>query len=117
MKRLQFEGSSDDTFGEAAGEDYDNCASMEPIIFKVWSPSANDGLYVFGQYCPGPLTGWMVGVGRLNEDDDAHIPAWPMRIEQTSGRFKVPYTPSLIIEAPDDVEITHVPSGEYTEDK
>jgi hypothetical protein len=113
MKRLRFEGSSDDTFGEnTTGEDYDNCASMKPIIFKVWSPSTNDGLYVVGQYCPGPLTGWMVGVGRLNEDDDKRIPEWPISItpgETSPGRFATPpYTSQLTIDAPDDVEVSHV---------
>lgn len=106
-KSLRFEGYSDDTFGEYAEtcEDYDNCNNGDPIIFKVWSASANDGLYVVGHYCyPAPLIGWMIGVGRLNEDDDCHIPAWPMRFEHA----ECPYTPALVIEAPDDVTVEHV---------
>jgi hypothetical protein len=106
MKLLRFEGYSDDTFGEygITNEDHDNCASGKRIVFKVWSPGENDGLFVVGQYCPGPLTGWMVGVGRLNEDDDCPLPPWSMFI----GRAERPYTPTLIIEAPDDVTVEHV---------
>jgi len=108
MKTLRFEGYSDDTFGElTTREDYDNCASGEPIIFKVWSGQANDGLYVFGQYCPGPLTGWMIGVGRLNDDDDQHMPDWPIRLQSGIDRDRS-YSPQLIIDAPDDVIISHV---------
>jgi hypothetical protein len=113
MKTLRFEGSSDDTFGEmTTREDYDNCASGEPIIFKVFSKAADEGFYVVGQYCPGPLTGWMIGVGRHHEDDDAHMPAWPMRIEQSLGKHPTPYSPTLIIEAPDDVTVEHVEEDE-----
>lgn len=107
-KMLRFEGYSDDTFGEALAtrEDYDNCASGEQIVFKVWSEGEKDGLFVVGHYCPGPLTGWMVGIGRLNEDDDKPIPAWEMRFHHSDA----PYSPALAILAPDDVTVTHVPS-------
>lgn len=108
MKTLRFEGYSDDTFGEqVTGEDYDNCASGKPIIFKVWSESEKDGLYVVGHYCPGPLTGWMIGVGRLNEDDDYHMPKWSIRTVSDYDKGR-PYSPQLIIDAPDDVTVEHV---------
>jgi len=103
MKTLRFEGFSDDTFGETTrGPEHDNCASMKPIIFKVWSESAKDGLFVTGQYCPGPSTGWMIGISRLSDDDSRPIPNWPMRFEHGEK----PYSPSLVIEAPDDAIIT-----------
>jgi hypothetical protein len=103
MKTLRFEGYSDDTFGEVAVShvDYDNCASGKPIVLKVWSKSANDGLFVVGQYCPGPLTGWMIGIGRLNDDDDFCLPSWPMRF----GKADRPYSPAFLIDAPDDVTV------------
>jgi hypothetical protein len=102
MKMLRFEGYSDDTFGEiVTGVDYDNCGSGRPIILKVWSAKENDGLYVVGQYCPDPMTGWMIGVGRLNEDDDAAMPDWQVRL----FRSERPYSPSLLIDAPDDVMV------------
>lgn len=105
-KTLRFEGYSDDTFGEygATKEDYDNCASGEPIIFKVSSKSAKDGLFVVGHYCPGPCTGWMIGLARLDDDDDRHLPDWPMRFE----RGERAYTPTLVIDAPDDATVEHV---------
>lgn len=108
MKTLRFEGYSDDTFGEyaTANEDYDNCASGEPIVFKVWSISANDGLYVVGQYCPGPCTGWLIGVARLNDDDDRHMPEWPMRFERSADKNHT-YSPALFIDAPDDATVEH----------
>lgn len=115
MKELQFEGYSDDTFGErTTREDYDNCASGEPIIFKVWSATANDGIYVVGHYCPGPLTGWMIGVGRLNEDDYCHMPKWPMRFvaDYVNGR---PYSPILVVEVPDDATVEHFTDPEDAE--
>lgn len=99
MKLLHFEGASDDTFGEykSLNDDWDNCASGEPIEWLV--TSGEESLIVFGQYCPNSATGWMIGVARANEDDDTHLPDWPMRFER--GRRE--YSPRLVIEAPDDV--------------
>jgi hypothetical protein len=43
-KTLRFEGFSDDTFGElTTREDYDNCASGEPITFLVKSSLPRSG--------------------------------------------------------------------------
>ena len=103
MKTLRFEGYSDDTFGEYAvtKEDHDNCANGEPIVFKVSSASAASGLYVTGQYCPGPCTGWLIRIARAHENDDERVPDWPMRF--VAGER--PYTPALLIDAPDDVTV------------
>jgi len=46
----------------------------------------------------------LIGVARaaaLNGDDDQTIAPWPMRFEK-GGR---PYSPRLVIEAPDDAQI------------
>jgi hypothetical protein len=101
-KTLRFEGFSDDTFGElTTREDYDNCASGEPITFLV--KSSEGELMVQGQYCPGPATGWLIGIARHDEDDDKPIPAWPMHFEHAERE----YSPRLVIEAPDDVTVSH----------
>jgi hypothetical protein len=107
MKTLRFEGFSDDTFGElTTREDYDNCASGDPIVFLV--SSSEGSLLVTGQYCPGDATGWQISIARADEDDDTPIPAWPMRIEHAERS----YSPRLVIEAPDDVTVTHQPQRE-----
>lgn len=106
MNELRFEGYSDDTFGElTTGIDHDNCANGRPMLFKVCS--GDEGLIVHGQYnnltWPNSAPGcWMIGVQQLEED--VPLPAWPMRFE--TG--KSGYTPTLIIEAPDDVEIKYL---------
>jgi len=40
MQEFKFEGCSDDTFGEygVTNDDYDNCASGEPIRFQLTMP-------------------------------------------------------------------------------
>ena len=98
MKTIIFEGSSDDTFGESTprGDDYDNCASGEPIEWLLTSPGGVQ-LLVVGQHCPGAATGWLVGVARVDGNDDIPIPDWPIRIVPGG----LPYTPRLIIDAPD----------------
>jgi hypothetical protein len=103
MKTLRFEGCSDDTFGEygVTNEDYDNCASGKPIEFFV--SAGDDCMVVVGQYCPGQCGGWLIGVShyKATDADEHHLPEWPMRFERGAR----PYSPALIIEAPDDVEI------------
>lgn len=102
MKTLRFEGYGDDTFGEwTTGTDHDNCANGEPIVFLVASAKGG-ACSVYGHYCPDGASGWMIGVARHDDDDDTAMPAWPMRIEH--GRM--PYSPALLIEAPDDVTVT-----------
>jgi len=102
MPTLVFEGYSDDTFGETlhTKDDYDNCASGRPIEYLVWA--ADESMIVFGQHCPGHAGGWMIGVASHDPDcEDMPIPAWPIRVEPSSRG----YSPQLIIDAPDGVEI------------
>lgn len=109
MKILWFEGSSDDTFGmtrcgdnRRTCDDYDNCASGNPIEWRVWSPETDDSLIVVGQYAPCPA-GWVIGVAPAPHVDgeEHHIPEWPIRFERGDRE----YSPRLVIEAPDDVQV------------
>jgi hypothetical protein len=104
VKRLEFEGHSDDTFGEYVtfGDDYDCCASGAMIVFRV--KAGDEGLHVCGQYSgkqwPDSMPGcWVVGVQPL--DEDVALPKWPMRFEDGGSG----YSPKLVIDAPDDVRI------------
>jgi hypothetical protein len=102
--RVICEGSSDDTFGVYGGginADYDNCASGEPIAFRI--TGGGESLVVVGQYAPGPCGGWLVGVAPDGEDDTP-IPEWPMRFT----RSERPYSPALVIEVPADAEVTYL---------
>lgn len=110
MKTLWFEGSSDDTFGmtrcgdnRRTCDDYDNCGSREPIEWRVWSPETDDSFIVTGQYAPGTSEGWLIGIAPAPHVDgeEHHIPTWPIRFER-GGRE---YSPRLVIEAPDDVQV------------
>lgn len=104
MKVFHFEGHSDDTFGEynVKYDDYDNCASGEPIYFTL--SHGDDGVLVSGQYCPGSASGWVIGVGSyLDADGDTKpLPSWPMRFEHS----KLGYSPRLVVEAPDETVLT-----------
>ncbi len=104
MPKLRFEGHSDDTFGEYDyfHDDYDCCASGRPIVFKL--TCGDEGLFVYGQYngkdWPDETPGcWMIGIQQLDEDQPLR---WPMRFEVG----ECGYSPALIIEAPDGVEMT-----------
>jgi hypothetical protein len=103
MLTLRFEGYSDDTFGEygATNDDYDNCASGEPIEYLVQDPVTGLAVIVTGQHCPGKSTGWLIGVS--NGNDNAPFPAWPMRFEPQDQ----PYGDEvrLVIEAPGSVAV------------
>jgi hypothetical protein len=103
MKRLVFQGYSDDTFaceGPGIDVDRDTCASGEAVYMRVWCGDA-DCLIVSGQYCPGDTGGWLIGVSPARGADEQHIPLWPIRIE----RGEREYSPLLVIEAPDDVHV------------
>lgn len=111
MPTLRFEGYSDDTFGEVAHtkDDYDNCASGKPIEYLVLDPSTKLGVVVTGQHCPGNSGSWLIGVANYNPAaDDVDFPRWPMRIEPQNYRNN----PSLVIEAPDGVEVHCLQRGE-----
>ena len=76
MKELRFTGYSDDTFGwEPGGDDYDNCASGDHIVWRV--AAGDDSLLVWGQYAPHDLGGgWLVGI---SPDDDGLGEGKPIR--------------------------------------
>jgi hypothetical protein len=102
MKEFKFAGQSDDTFGEdtPCGMNYDNCASGEPIIFRLNSPSTEQQLLVVGQYNNTGNACWTIGITSVNED----IPVpenWKYRFGLTDRE----YSPQLSIECPDDTEL------------
>lgn len=94
---LVFAGYSDDTFGEYAltNDDFDNSASGKPIEWLVTAPDGEQ-LLVVGQYCPGAANGWLVGVARYGDDDEADMPEWPMSIAPGERS----YSPALLLSAP-----------------
>jgi hypothetical protein len=104
MKLLRFEGYSDDTFactGPGIDVDFDTCASGAPVYMRV--EALNESMIVCGQYAPGPVAGWIIGVGPDDgETDDKPIPTWRVCTVR-SGRD---YSPLLLIEAPDDVKVS-----------
>ena len=106
MKNLRFSGNSDDTFGEYGWsmDDYDNCASGEPIEWAV-TDGAGRGVLVSGCYGAHNAC-WAISVLPWSDDkkEEPPTPSWPMRIEQP-GKGEAPYSPVLVIEAPDDVRI------------
>ncbi len=99
MKKYVFEGASDDTFGEynETQVDYDNCASGEPIQFKVQAPDGSGvlvtgiygGKYEMGNGC------WMIGVESLDEDEPVD---WDIR---TFPSYEG-YRNRVVIVAPED---------------
>ena len=112
MNKLYFQGYSDDTFscqGNQIDCALDNCASGEPIVMLV---SAADGqCFVTGQFCPGESTGWQISVAPSHpEIDDVGMPSWPMRFK----KCETPYSPELVIEAPDDVKVVLMFDGQET---
>jgi hypothetical protein len=100
MPTLRFEGSSDDTFGEygLTNDDYDNCASGEPIEYLVQDPATGMGVVVIGQHCPGSATGWMIGAAPSTDDEEC-MPDWSMRFEPNG------YENRLVIQAPEGVVV------------
>lgn len=104
--QLRFEGCSDDTFGEYAHfqDDYDCCANGSAIAWRLWSPGEGVGLHVVGQYAgrewPGSMAAvWLIGFQPL--DEDLALPDWSFQFEQSDR----PYSQSLLMEAPADVEL------------
>lgn len=81
------------------------------MAFKL--TSGDDGLIVVGQYAPEVVHGstWIIGVTLLEEDK--LLPEWHMRYET----FENGYSPSLIIECPDDVEIVDISTLEANNDE
>ena len=107
MKILWFEGSSDDTFGMTRNgddttscDDYDDGGSGTLIEWRVWSPGEELGLIVSGQYERQHTVGWSIGIGQV-ANDNKPFPPWTIRVEP-GDRV---YSPRLVLEVPDDVEI------------
>ncbi len=116
MPTLRFEGYSDDTFGEMFffDDDYDNCASGEPIEYLVLGPAIDGqeqlGIVVTGQHCPGNSGSWMIGVANYDPTfEDRKFPNWKMRLEVQHHKG---YEPALVIEAPDGVTIKCLTRGD-----
>ena len=104
MIKIRFEGRGDDTFGEVEHfkDDYDNCASGDPIEYLVLDPDTGRGLIVTWHFGPGNSDSWMIGVANYDpERADVDFPRWPMRIEAQD--YRNGFNPSLVIEAPDSV--------------
>lgn len=112
MKLLKFEGFSDDTFaceGPGIDVDRDNGGNGEPVHMLV---EASDGaLIVTGQYGAGQSSGWLIGVAPPPDDDtsnDRPIPPWTITI----ARGRAPYSPALVISAPNDVTVSLLENDE-----
>ena len=104
MKRLIFQGHSDDTFactGPGIDVDYDTCASGKAVWMRV--ASGSEALLVFGRYGCGPAAGWLIGIAPAEGSDmDAqNVPGWRMGLQPWERN----YSPALVIEAPDDVTV------------
>jgi len=108
VKHLRFIGNIDDTFGEYgwSRDEYDNCASGEPIEWEVMDAEGK-GVLVIGQYSNANNGAWTIGVTPWHnhrKKEDPVMPPWAMRFEQP-GQGEAPYSPVLVIEAPDDISI------------
>jgi len=106
MKTLTFQGHSDDTFactGPRIDVDHDNCANDKPVTMLVSGEGGR--LLVIGQYAAGHSGGWQIAVAPYDpeflDDDTVAIPRWTMTIEPGDR----PYSPVLVIVAPEDVSV------------
>jgi hypothetical protein len=102
MPTLKFEGYFDNLFGEYGhtNDEYDNCASGEPIKWIVRDPATGFAVIVTGQHCPDECC-WLIGIS--NGTDNAPFMAWPMRLESRENSYGD--EARLVIEAPDSVEV------------
>lgn len=101
MQEFKFEGCSDDTFGEygVTNDDYDNCASGEPIRFQLITP---DGAGIIVTGCYGEKLGngcWMIGAELLDEDK-------PVDWKITMNIAHEGYRNQMIVLAPDEAHLT-----------
>lgn len=100
MKRLEFYGYSDDTFGEysTTGQDVDNCGSCDPIQCVI-DGGEKGRLMVIGQYSKASKENacWMVGISKVKESDE--FPDWYIRCGFCD---EVYYSPKISIEVPTD---------------
>jgi hypothetical protein len=103
MKRLVFQGYSDDTFaceGPDIDVDLDTCASGRPVTMIV--KAGDESLIVVGWYAPSHCNGWLIGIAPHNPGHvEKHLPEWPIIITRSDRE----YSPLLMIDAPDDVQV------------
>ena len=110
MPTLRFQGYSDDTFGEyeLTKDDFDNCASGEPIDYLVTHPDFAGGVIVTGQHGrtaedEQTSMAWQIGVAPHDpEDADTPMPDWPIRIVNGDRG----YSPALLIDVPAGVIVS-----------
>ncbi len=102
MKRYIFQGSSDDTFGEyeQTSDDYDNCATGEPIQFRLSTPDGA-GVIVTGMYCneANRGDGWLIGAETLDEDKPID---WAITLHPSYEGYRG----MMRVDAPDDATLT-----------
>lgn len=108
MKTLKFYGASDDLF-ECDGditEEQDDCAAGRVMAYRLHSAHAVNGgaMIVTAQYSAKPVDFGCWAIGVTLDNEDVPLPPWPMRWE-TAERA---YSPMLVIEAPDDVDVAIV---------
>jgi len=105
VKRVEFSGHSDDTFGwdlfdhaekRVGGDDHDDCANSRLRAFLVSSSTGR--VVITGVY--GKLLGatWAIGLGLAEEDDP--WPPWAQPVWSARG-----YTPILSLLVPDDAKV------------
>lgn len=94
---LTFRGSSDDNFvfGPRGDEDEIGCYASGAAV-TLTAPNG-DTMVVIGAYAQEPASGWLIGVARVDQDDDKHMPDWPIRFEPGPA----PYSPMMVVDAPD----------------
>lgn len=102
MKTFRFQGYSDDTFGEyeQTNDDYDNCASGEPIQYALATPDGA-GVIITGCYCAeiNKGQGWMIGVE--TENSQADLSSWQFTMHPGHEGYRN----SLTVVAPDDAAL------------
>lgn len=103
MKRLIFYGASDDLF------EMDGDITEELNVYgkpgKYHLKSADGEMIVVGEYAPrvNIAAVWMLSVAHV--DDGTPFPPWPMVIREHSS-----YSPAIVIDAADDVQVACSPN-------
>ena len=106
MKSLRFFGASDDLFECESNFGYEEeigCYGSHGV-YRVTAGA--EGLYVVAYY-GATGSAWTVGVAPLREG--ASMPNWPMRFA-TDTSSPEPYSPVLVIDVPDDVQVEAIDS-------
>ena len=101
MSKFVFEGQSDDKFGECeqTNDDYDNCATSEPIWYELKTPDGA-GIVVTGMYGNDINRGggWLIGVEIIDEYKPVD---WTITMNVSHGGYRN----QLIVEAPEDAQL------------